>query len=45
MIALQEAGVAPVYASWIGMAMVLGLRLAAMHFRLVLPTLVQDRKG
>ncbi len=45
MIALQAAGVAPVYASWVGMAIVLGLRLAAMHFRLVLPTLPQQRKG
>jgi hypothetical protein len=45
MIALQEAGVAPVYASWTGMAIVLGLRLAALRFRLVLPTLPQQRKG
>ncbi|MEF8728963.1 MAG: trimeric intracellular cation channel family protein [Accumulibacter sp.] len=45
MMALQAAGVAPVYASWVGMAIVLGLRLAAMHFRLVLPTLPQQRKG
>jgi uncharacterized membrane protein YeiH len=45
MIALQEAGVAPVYASWTGMAIVLGLRLAALRFRLVLPTLPKERKG
>lgn len=45
MIALQAAGVAPVYASWVGMAIVLGLRLAAIYFRLVLPTLPQQRKG
>ena len=45
MIALQAADVAPVYASWAGMSIVLGLRLAAMRFRLVLPTLPQQRKG
>ncbi|MCM8614054.1 trimeric intracellular cation channel family protein [Accumulibacter sp.] len=45
MIALQAAGVAPVYASSAGMAIVLGLRLAALRFRLVLPTLPQQRKG
>jgi len=45
MIALQEAGVPPVYASWAGMAIVLGLRLAAIRFRLVLPTLAQPKRG
>ncbi|MBN8451542.1 trimeric intracellular cation channel family protein [Accumulibacter sp.] len=45
MIALQETGIAPVHASWAGMAIVLGLRLAAIRFRLVLPTLAQPRKG
>jgi len=45
MIAVQEAGVAPVYASWAGMAIVLGLRLAAIRFRLVLPTLAQPKRS
>lgn len=37
LIGLQEAGVAPVVAAWCGMAIVLGLRLAAMAFHITLP--------
>lgn len=37
LIVLQEAGVKAVVASWAGMAIILGLRLAAMAFRITLP--------
>ncbi len=43
MIGLQEAGVSPVIASWAGMGIVLGLRLAAMHFNLTLPAFGQQK--
>lgn len=39
LIGLQEAGVDAVHAGWAAMAMILLLRLAAIRFRLVLPTL------
>lgn len=38
LVALQALGVSPVVAAWAGMAIVLGVRLAAMAFRLTLPT-------
>ena len=38
LIGLQALAVSPVIAAWAGMATVLGLRLAAMAFRITLPT-------
>ncbi|MEW6414658.1 MAG: trimeric intracellular cation channel family protein [Pseudomonadota bacterium] len=38
LVALQALGVSPVVAAWAGMTIVLGVRLAAMAFRLTLPT-------
>lgn len=38
LVGLQAAGVSPVVAAWIGMAVVLAARLAAMAFRITLPT-------
>lgn len=38
LIGLQSLGVSPVIAAWVGMATVLGIRLAAMAFRITLPT-------
>jgi uncharacterized membrane protein YeiH len=38
LVALQALGVSPGVAAWAGMAIVLGVRLAAMAFRLTLPT-------
>jgi len=35
---LQSLGVSPVAAAWAGMATVLVIRLAAMAFRITLPT-------
>ena len=37
LVGLQEIGVAPVVAAWCGMAIVLGLRLAAMAFHITMP--------
>lgn len=39
LIGLQEIGVSPLIASWIAMAIVLVLRLAAMRFNITLPAL------
>jgi uncharacterized membrane protein YeiH len=39
LIGLQEIGVSPLIASWIAMAIVLVLRLAAMRFHITLPAL------
>ncbi len=41
LIGLQEIGVSPVNAAWAAMAIILVLRLAALHFRLTLPNLEQ----
>ena len=38
LIGLQESGVSPVIAAWCGMALILALRLAAIAFRISLPT-------
>ena len=38
LIGLQALDVSPVVAAWAGMATILGLRLAAMAFRITLPT-------
>lgn len=38
LVGLQALGVSPVIAAWVGMAIVLGVRFAAMAFRLTLPT-------
>ena len=38
LVALQALGVSPVIAAWAGMAIVLGVRLAAMAWRISLPT-------
>lgn len=38
LVGLQALGVSPVIAAWVGMAAVLGIRLAAMAFRITLPT-------
>ena len=38
LIGLQELGVSPVVAAWAGMSVVLAIRLAAMTFRITLPT-------
>lgn len=38
LVGLQALGVSPVAAAWIGMAVVLSARLAAMAFRITLPT-------
>lgn len=38
LVGLQALGVSPVVAAWAGMAIVLAVRLAAMAFRLTLPT-------
>ena len=38
LVGLQALGISPVIAAWVGMAVVLGVRLAAMAFRLTLPT-------
>lgn len=38
LIALQALGISSVLAAWCGMAAILGLRLAAMAFRITLPT-------
>jgi uncharacterized membrane protein YeiH len=38
LIGLQALGISPVAAAWAGMAVVLALRLAAMAFRITLPT-------
>lgn len=38
LVALQALGVSPVIAAWAGMAIVLGVRLAAMTWRISLPT-------
>jgi len=42
LIGFQEIGVSPLIASWIAMAIVLVLRLAAMRFRITLPALGQN---
>jgi uncharacterized membrane protein YeiH len=42
LIGLQETGVSPLIASWIAMAIVLVLRLAAIRFRITLPALGQN---
>ncbi|MBL8394924.1 MAG: trimeric intracellular cation channel family protein [Candidatus Accumulibacter sp.] len=44
MIGLQEVGVPAVAAAWAGMTIVLGLRLAAMHFKLTLPVALPQKK-
>ena len=41
LIGLQEAGASPFVAAWIAMAIVLGLRLAAIRFHITLPALGQ----
>jgi uncharacterized membrane protein YeiH len=38
LIGLQELGVSPVIAAWVGMSVVIALRLGAMAFRITLPT-------
>lgn len=38
LIGLQELGISPVVAAWAGMGVVLAIRLAAMTFRITLPT-------
>jgi uncharacterized membrane protein YeiH len=38
LVGLQALSVSPVVAAWAGMATVLGIRLAAMAFRITLPT-------
>ena len=43
LIALQALGVSPVIAAWCGMAAVLATRLAAMAFRITLPTYLERK--
>jgi uncharacterized membrane protein YeiH len=38
LIGLQALAVSPLIAAWAGMATILGIRLAAMAFRITLPT-------
>jgi uncharacterized membrane protein YeiH len=38
LVGLQALSVSPVIAAWAGMVVVLGIRLAAMAFRIALPT-------
>lgn len=45
MIALQESGLSSVMASWIGMSVVLMLRLLAMRYHITLPAFRQQRSS
>lgn len=44
MIGMEALGVSSVMASWLAMAIVLGLRLLAMRYRITLPALDEPRK-
>lgn len=44
LIVLQESGVSSVAASWVAMALILGLRLLAMRFGITAPTLAKRRR-
>jgi len=44
LIGLQAIGVDPVVAAWCGMAIVLGLRLAAMIFHITMPAFASSQQ-